>query len=265
MTGVEQGVNEAERWFERYLRTHDYEYEYEPPFDPEIPTRPDFIARRGDAELVCEVKGFEEVPPVERRVRGATHPMMLSAREVLGPMRGAVREAARNLKPLAGSPWPLIVVLANPLELKVFLSMDRLTEAMVGDLGVAGAYNPEQGQVENMRFEYGRDGRLRNDHPYISAVAILHEHPLAAEYHAEWLAEWKKGREEKNRTDDEIAAGAVAAHEAWLESEARANAPEGDVYWIELLTTGYPDAVPVPEDLFNGPRDRRVDVERVPQ
>src|SRR5437879_1030929 len=99
MGEVEQGRNEAERWFERYLREHDYEYEYEPPFEPEIPTKPDFLVRRSGVEVVCEVKGFETMPPVERRVSGLNQPTMLSAKEVLGPMRGAVREAARNLKP----------------------------------------------------------------------------------------------------------------------------------------------------------------------
>lgn len=264
MSNAEEGVNEAERWFERYLRAHEYTYEYEPKFDPEIPTKPDFMVRRGNAEMVCEVKGFETEPAVERRVRGLNQVTMLSAKEMLGPMRGAVREAARNLKPLEGSPWPLVVVLANPERFKVFLGMDNLMEAMYGDLGVAGAFNAETGTVENMQFEYGRDGRLRNDHPYISAVVILHELDLAAEYQGEWLDEWKKSRPKK-RSYEEIAAEAIAALEAWQASDARENAPEGNAYWVEVLTTGSPEAVPLPEDVFNGPRDSRRDVERVPQ
>jgi hypothetical protein len=51
----EQGKNEAERWFERYLCAHGYEYDYEP--DLGVSTRSDFLVRRGDVELVCEVKG----------------------------------------------------------------------------------------------------------------------------------------------------------------------------------------------------------------
>ncbi len=262
---AEQGRNEAERWFERYLLSHDYEYEYEPTFEPNIPTRPDFMVRRGDAELVCEVKGFEEMPPVERRVSGLTQPTMLSSKEVLGPMRGAVREAARNLKPLAGSPWPLVVVLANPMAFKVFLNMTNLVEAMFGDLGVAGAFNAEKGQVENMQFEYGRDGRLRNDHPYISAVAILHDLELAAEYKGKWYEDWKASRERPaNPSYEEIAAEVIAAEEAWQASDARKNIPEGDAHRVEVLTTGSPEAVPLPENVFDGPRDSRREVERVP-
>lgn len=46
-----------------------------------------------------------------------------------------------------------------------------------------------------MHFEYGRDGRLQHDHPYISAVTILRERELAREHYEQWRAEWKKTRE----------------------------------------------------------------------
>jgi len=62
MTNREQGRNDAERWFERYLGEHGYEYDYEPDFD-EVDTHPDFLAQRGGVQMVCEVNGFEEPPP----------------------------------------------------------------------------------------------------------------------------------------------------------------------------------------------------------
>jgi hypothetical protein len=135
MANGEQGVNEAERWFERYLRDHGYEYEYEP--DLGVAKRPDFLARRDGVEFVCEVKGFEEPPPLERRLAGTNQAVMVSADEEYGPMRGAVREAARQLKAFAGSPWPLVVVLANPMGFYVHLSIERLMEAMFGNPGYA--------------------------------------------------------------------------------------------------------------------------------
>ena len=55
------------------------------------------------------------------------------------------------------------------------------------------------------------------------------------------------------------------AIEAWESSEASKHVPEGSAYLVELLTTGGPDAVPIPESVFVGPRDKRRDVERVPQ
>jgi hypothetical protein len=197
MANGEQGRNDAERWFERYLIEHGYEYDYEPNFD-EVDTHPDFLARRHGVEMICEVKGFEEPPPLERRsVTGQV--MMLSADEVYRPMRNAVREAALQLRPLAGSPYPLVVVLANPMGFFIDLNIDRLVEAMYGNPGWVGGLNPDEGRIENLRFEYGRDGRLRNDHPYISAVAILHERELAREEFNRWFAEWKEGREPLER------------------------------------------------------------------
>lgn len=259
----EQGRNEAERWFERYLCAHGYEYDYEP--DLGVSTRPDFLVRRGDVELVCEVKGFDQPTPLERRLRGTNQAVMISADEEYGPMRRAVREAARQLKPLAGSEYPLTVVLANPMGYHVNLSLERLVEAMYGNPGLVGSFNAEKGEVENFRFELGRDGRLRNDHPYISAVAILRERSRADEYYNEWRTEWKKGRKPLDRpTTEEIIAEAEAEQAAWNESDASKHVPVGHVYIIELMTTGSPDAVPVPQDVFNCPRDARVDVERVP-
>jgi hypothetical protein len=259
MPGVEHGRNEAERWFERYLVEHDYKYDYEP--DLGVSTHPDFLARRDDVEVVCEVKGFVEAPPLERRLAGVNQPVMVSADQEYGPMRNAVREAARQLKPLAGSRWPIVVVLANPLGFRVNLTVERLVEAMFGNPGFVGNFNAEEGRVEGFQFEYGRDGRLRNNHPYICAVAILHERELAREHYDEWRADWKKTREPlDHRSYEEIIAEAVGERGAWQASEASRNVPEGNVYWLELLTTGSPDAVSVPDTVFDGPRDRRVNV-----
>lgn len=47
-----------------------------------------------------------------------------------------MREAARTLKPLEGSEWPLVVVLANPHHLHVELEPQRLIHALYGDLTV---------------------------------------------------------------------------------------------------------------------------------
>jgi hypothetical protein len=262
MPNPEHGVNEAERWFERYLRDHGYEYDYEPDFG--VAKRPDFLIRRARVEIVCEVKGFDRPPALERRLAGTSRAVMVGDDEVYGPMRNSVREAARQLRPLAGSEWPLVVVLANPMGFYVHLSIERLVEAMFGNPGYAGRFDPEEGRVEEFHFEYGRDGRLRNDHPYISAVAILHERELAREHYDEWRAHWKQTRPPlENPSTEEIIAEAVAEQEAWQGSEEAAHVPEGNVYWIDLLTTGSPEAVPVPENVFDGPRDRRTVVERV--
>jgi len=59
-------ANEAERWLERYLREHGYDYEYEPAL--EIQTKPDFRITRGGGGAICEVKSFLTVPRLEKRL-----------------------------------------------------------------------------------------------------------------------------------------------------------------------------------------------------
>src|SRR5690242_12530167 len=104
--------NDAEEWFARYLESEGYEFSYEA--DLGVPTRPDFLIRRKGESAICEVKSFEQVPKLEKRL-ATGQPSAISAEELYGPVRGAVREAARNLKPLDGSGTALVVVLANPM------------------------------------------------------------------------------------------------------------------------------------------------------
>jgi hypothetical protein len=68
-----------------------------------------------------------------------------------------------------------------------------------------------------------------------------------------------------NPSDEEIVAEFMAEQEAWRPSDDAANVPEGNVHLVELLTTGNTEAVPVPGNVFDGPRDRGADVERVPR
>lgn len=260
---TEYGKNEGERWFERYLRDHGYKYDYEP--DLGVGKMPDFVAERGSVRLVCEVKSFETPPALHVKLERASGPVMLSDDEVYRPMRSSVREAARQLKPLADADLPLVVVLANPLDYRIHLSMERLVEAMFGNPGWAGEFDAEKGQVEEMKFQYGRDGRLRNDHPYISAVAILREVDLKAEYQQAWSERRQEGRTKLTLKDDGIEAVAKAIQEErahWKEHEKTAEIPSGVAYKIEVLTTGSPSAAPLPENAFDGPRDRRFDVMR---
>lgn len=260
---AELGRNEAERWFERYLHDHEYEYDYEP--DLGVTKRPDFVIERNDVKVVCEVKAFEKVPALQKRLDGATGPVMASSDEVYGPMRSAVREAAAQLKPLADSGLPLVVVLANPLGYLIQLNMDHLIEAMFGNPGWAGKFDAEKGQVEEMKFEYGRDGKLRNDHPYITGVLILREIDLEAEYQRKWGRERQKGRPKLTLVKDGIDGYAKAIEEEiadWEEHKKTAAIPTGTAYAVDVLTTGSPSAVPLPENVFDGERDKRIDVVR---
>jgi|GEM_PF-5719424 len=263
---AELGKTESERWFERYLRAHGYSYDYEP--DLGVEKRPDFLIERKDVRVVCEIKAFETVPALQKKLEGATQPMMASDDEVYGPMRSAVREASKQLKPLADAGMPLVVVLANPLGYRVHLNIEHLIEAMFGNPGWAGRFDAETGTVEEMKFEYGRDGKLRNDHPYISALLILREVDLELEYQHKWSEERNKDRPKLTLGEDgiegiEAVAKAIEEELAdWEEHKRTSDVPSGTQYAVDVLATGSKAAVELPRNVFDCWRDTRTDVER---
>jgi hypothetical protein len=137
--------------------------------------------------------------------------------------------------------------------------MEHLVPAMYGNPRYVGDVNAEEGAVEEIRFELGRDGRLRNDHPYITAVLLLHERDLEREYYDNWRSGWVQSRKPVVRpTQQEI----EREVEAWAQHEAGNDVPSGKVYRVDVMTTGSPEAAPVPEGFFNGDRDTRCSVIR---
>jgi hypothetical protein len=90
---MKRGQNEAERWFERYLRNHGYEYEYEP--DLGIRMKPDFRITRGEGVAVCEIKSFQSVPKLQKRL-DTRQPVAAGTDEVYGPLRSAVAKRRRT-------------------------------------------------------------------------------------------------------------------------------------------------------------------------
>jgi hypothetical protein len=148
----------------------------------------------------------------------------------------------------------------------VQLNGEHLLAAMYGNPGYAGRFDPEVGKVENFEFQHGRDVRLRNDHLYISAVAALHERPLVQEVLERFSSDWRRTQPPRSEPPmpHEIVADAEALHAAWDASEEKANASDGNVYFLEVIRTGSPEAVPLPEGVLNGPRDQFANVERVP-
>src|SRR6266571_9459641 len=97
----------GEAMFEAYLAEHGYERpEYEP--DLGVEKRPDYLVRRGDVEAICEVEEFDAEKislPWTQQQSGTT-----DMKTVLRPVRGKIRAAARQLKPLATDGRPLVVV-----------------------------------------------------------------------------------------------------------------------------------------------------------
>ena len=144
------------------------------------------------------------------------------------PVRGAVRQAANQLRPLKGHGLPLVVVLANPNGYHVDLSGEQVIHALYGDDTIVftvwtgeGPPPPDLPDLPDYRRVVGRNGQIRVSGQYISAVAMLHR-----------------------RSSD------------FFDVRDEADVPE-DECWVEVIPAVSEEAVPLPESFFNGPNDRR--------
>jgi hypothetical protein len=75
------------------------------------------------------------------------------------------------MRPLEGRGLPLVVVLSLIEGSRVMLDAAMTLSAMYGDLIREPSAQTDDGA--SGRWYYGRSGKLRKQHPYISAVAIL--------------------------------------------------------------------------------------------
>jgi hypothetical protein len=125
---------EGDDWFEEYLATHGYKPgEHEPDLQHlGVSRRPDFVPRREGQQVVCEVEQFGTNSKLARRL-SAQRNISASDAEVYGPIRHRVAAAAKQLKPLASSGLPLVVVLANPQGAPVDLRISHVLAALYGN------------------------------------------------------------------------------------------------------------------------------------
>lgn len=239
--------------FERYLRDHGYE---PGPHEPHlsnhgIATRPDFIPRRGDgAQAACEVEQFRPgASKVERRLAGQ-RTATASAPEVYRPVRQRVGSAARQLKPLVDLELPLVVVLANPDGAMVDLSVAAVTAALYGNPTFTIPIDPVAGgAVGERRLEFGRDGKLTNDHPYLSAVALLRLRERSTDRIAEIAAQMR----DQPRTFDEAASATLEL----LRRVENEELPGGDYVFVDVIETMSASAAALDDDWFRGDQDSR--------
>jgi hypothetical protein len=83
------------------------------------------LIHRDGLSAVCEVKQFDKDPIGWMRETGQGGWF-----DENKPVRGAVRQAANQLRPLKGRGLPLVVVLANPNGYHVDLSGEQVIPAL---------------------------------------------------------------------------------------------------------------------------------------
>jgi len=233
---------EGELLFESYLAEHGYP---EPAHEPDlgVPTRPDYVVTRGEAEAICEVEEFNPNSGWSPAA-AASGAGFRSLKDVLRPVRNKIRAAAKQLKPLADSGRPLVIVLANAGGAWVGLSPREMVWAMYGDPAFAFTVDVETGEaVDEGGFITTRNGKLRNDHPYISAITVVFERELAADFYDELLA----GME---------GASANEKMRAIHDPKDHGEVPEGHHRRLDVYRTMSAQAARLPAELFSGSRDR---------
>ncbi|MEA2144815.1 MAG: hypothetical protein QOG59_402 [Solirubrobacteraceae bacterium] len=162
----------GEKMFEAYLRERGIAV---PEHEPDLGAKkwPDYLVEHAGERCICEVKEFARGTtsmPHQPGKRGGSWSMQT----VLRPIRSQIREAARQLKPFADSGLPLVVVLTNPHAAAVNCGSQEMIWAMCGDPVIRLQVGAVTGSAaDSPIFTVDRNGRLRSDHPYISAVAIV--------------------------------------------------------------------------------------------
>lgn len=235
----------AEARVARYLRERGYTYEIEPEFG--TGRHPDYLITAAEHTIVAEVKSFDTkglFQDFEAAAQdGIGQVLSRPVGDGLAPLRKTIKKAAGQLKGLQDRGWPLVVVLDNPAGRPIPFTSELIVSAMYGDLAFQVSA-PTDGSHADLQAIAGRNGRLTNDHTYISAVAVVRHESHAAQ----WAARWFDTHRPTFADGTEMAAAFAAAG---------ADAPAGDEIFLEVFETVSTSAVPLPRDVFNGPRDVR--------
>jgi hypothetical protein len=260
----------ADERFEAYLDDHGVTYSYEPDwaglFGIDVVDNPDFLVDPDEAQIICEVKQFETRRITDRLLK-AGGVATLSDQEVFGAIRSKLTGAARGqLRAFAELRVPLVIVLANPLNADVHLDFWHVAHAILGNPKVQvpiGPDAPPNLPVTEKAEDYGAfisiqpTGEIVNHHPFVSAVVVIHERQLRQDAIEGALADEPDVKEFED-------SGAAMLHYAQLgrRLEAARSLPAGSYRWVDVYDlSGNPTApgftgTPLPQRIFNGPRDR---------
>lgn len=256
VVAVPHDAPDSEAWFDEYVRSHGHN-PGEPEPDLGIEKNPDRLIDWNGHEVVCEIKEFESHPFARMVGRVGT----FSMQQVLNPVRRKVGRAAEQLKPLADSGRPLVAVLANPSGMPVPFSSEEIIWALYGDPVIQISINTATGAAARpAQHTVGRNSRLLRDHQYLSAVVALRRGSHREDWHK---ACWERLKTEQSDFDPANTQSLVRLAEAVKTAEAAAltngEIEDGDYYFTEVFTATSETAVPLPHDVFDGPRDKRWD------
>jgi hypothetical protein len=249
---------ESEVWFDAYVRAHGQNPGGSEP-DLGIGKKPDRLITWKGHDVVCEIKQFE-ANPFDRLVGNFG---TMEMRRALSPVRRKVMKAAEQLKPLAGSDWPLVVVLANPQGQPVQFSTREIIWSLFGDPIIQIPLRVEDGgSGGDAVHTVGRNGQIRLQHQYLSAVVALRHRTNAQDWADENWERIKRDHASEPGDYEALSELGKTAMESVEEARARSEIPDGEYFYAEVFTTISETAEPLPSDVFDGPRDTRWDYDQ---
>jgi hypothetical protein len=219
--------------------------------------RPDYRISRGSSAVIVEIKGFT-TSRMQDRLEGSTGTVILSDRDIYGTPRNKIRKAMRQLRPYAHRGEALVIALANPRRLRT--PTEDAQETIVtlhGNRAFVMPISRETGDANGEgQWVYDKDGVFGGGlHRYISGVITLHERTYAQDAVERWHHE-NRHRWAGIGDRRELGVAYLQARDDALEN---AEATPGSYRFVRVFETlsaaEAKDAVPVPRDLFNGPRD----------
>lgn len=218
--------SDGDMLFERYLAERGVAIpEHEP--DLGVLKKADYLVETDGRRCLCEVKEF--APTTQSVIPG-------SMQDLLKPLRAKIHDAAPQLKAAKDLGYPLVAVLTNPHRAPVVLGEQEMLWAIEGDPIVRMPARSSGPPVHTV----GRNGRLRNDHAYITAVVVLHERLHAQDQYDEIA------KHSRDQAHDERVRAIL---------DGRQTEPEGGYLFAHTFIPNSGDAVPLPDVFFRGPRD----------
>lgn len=257
---MEPKATASEVWFDEYVRSRGQE-PGKPHPDLGISAKPDRLITWNGHEVVCEIKQFESSPYKGLPEGGG----VIDVTKVLGQVRRKItRAATEQLKPLADSDWPLVIVLANPKGYPVSFSGWEMVSALYGDPVIQIPINTITGAASGPAIHtVGKNGRMLRNHQYVSAVVALHQGSHQKLWHD---THWTQLQAEADLDPGDLDGLYRLANQLdEMQEAALANGEieDGTYLFVEVFTATSQTAVPLPRDVFDGPRDSRWDYDPV--
>jgi len=253
-------VTLSEEWFDEYLSLHGYTSTPEPPLhypanpDLLIPTKPDRLIERVGIEVIAEVKEFTTDALTRRWPDGGGGFASFSDDEWWRVVNRQIGRAAKKLKPLTGDSRPLVIVLVNPNPVIADIDGPHLMEAIEG--GRQARLNIVTGETT---WALSGEGQF-NKHPapWVSAVCGLFRVDRAWEWEREWIERWHAENWPEGPPAEMSAFERQSAYAKELtEAREREDVPTSHVFRIDVVETTSKSALPLPNTIFDGERDRR--------